>query len=183
MKKLIFKVFLLILSGLPIGLFAQDIMVNGTVTDAVTKEPLPGTAVVVKGTQNGVTTDVDGRFTLKVEAKDVPEESQRLVLNHAKAAYLYFLNFPEIDVEALEILRQHHGSKHGVGFPVSPDLGLHPLSYIFMICEELAYQLIQTGDLKNLPKILDQMYDRMRTPDNAKYLKAMKEISQISLLN
>lgn len=71
MKKLIFKVFLLILSGLPIGLFAQDIMVNGTVTDAVTKEPLPGTAVVVKGTQNGVTTDVDGRFTLKVEAKDV----------------------------------------------------------------------------------------------------------------
>lgn len=71
MKKLIFKVFLLILSGLPIGLFAQDALINGTVTDAVTKEPLPGTAVVVKGSQIGITTDVDGKFTLKVGAKDV----------------------------------------------------------------------------------------------------------------
>jgi TonB-linked SusC/RagA family outer membrane protein len=71
MKKLIFKVFLLILSGLPIGLFAQDVLINGTVTDAVTKEPLPGTAVVVKGSQIGITTDVDGKFTLKVGAKDV----------------------------------------------------------------------------------------------------------------
>ena len=45
----------------------QQITVSGTIVD--TKGvPIPGVSVVVKGTTKGITTDLDGRFTLVVES-------------------------------------------------------------------------------------------------------------------
>lgn len=46
--------------------FAQSITVKGTVYDAQSQEPMPGAAVMVKGTTNGVATGPDGQFTIKV---------------------------------------------------------------------------------------------------------------------
>ena len=46
------------------GMYAQNIKVTGTVTDASNGDPLIGAAVVVKGTTNGTSTDLDGRFEL-----------------------------------------------------------------------------------------------------------------------
>lgn len=40
--------------------------INGTVTEEKTGEALIGAAVILKGTTNGVTTDLDGKFSLKV---------------------------------------------------------------------------------------------------------------------
>lgn len=53
---------------------AQDITVTGVVRDEK-GETLPGAAVVVSGTQRGVTTDIDGVFTINVKATDVLEVS------------------------------------------------------------------------------------------------------------
>ncbi len=47
--------------------WAQTV-VNGTVVDASNGEPLPGAAVKVKGSQQGVLTDANGKFKLNVEA-------------------------------------------------------------------------------------------------------------------
>ncbi len=47
-----------------IPLFAQNIDVTGTVTDA-TGEPLIGVTVMVAGTSNGTATDLDGNYALK----------------------------------------------------------------------------------------------------------------------
>jgi outer membrane cobalamin receptor len=41
--------------------FAQ---ITGTVVDSETNEPLPGASVIIKGTQNGTTTDFDGLFSI-----------------------------------------------------------------------------------------------------------------------
>ena len=46
-------------------LFAQQINVSGTVTDS-NQEPVIGASVFEKGTSNGIITDVDGNFSLKV---------------------------------------------------------------------------------------------------------------------
>ena len=59
--------------GLPV-LFAQNITVTGTVTDAQ-KEPIIGAAVMQEGTTNGTATDVDGNFSLQVPAGAVLEFS------------------------------------------------------------------------------------------------------------
>lgn len=50
-------------------LFAQEIQVNGTVTDEI-NETLPGVSVLVKGTQTGTITDMDGNFSIKATATD-----------------------------------------------------------------------------------------------------------------
>ena len=42
--------------------------VSGTVLDSGNKEPLTGVTVLEKGTLNGISTDADGKFTLKTDA-------------------------------------------------------------------------------------------------------------------
>lgn len=47
--------------------YAQKGMVSGKVTDASTGETLPGATVMVKGTNQGTTTDIDGNYRIDVE--------------------------------------------------------------------------------------------------------------------
>ena len=64
------RLFLVALfSVLAIGAYAQSKTVSGTVIDQ-TGEPVIGANVLVKGTTNGVITDLDGKFTLT----NVPEK-------------------------------------------------------------------------------------------------------------
>lgn len=53
---------------LPVGAWAQNIQLSGTVTDA-TGETVIGASVLEKGTTNGVITDIDGNFALSVSPK------------------------------------------------------------------------------------------------------------------
>ncbi|TYP95575.1 TonB-dependent Receptor Plug Domain [Fodinibius salinus] len=47
-------------------LYAQQGTIRGTVTDAADGEPLVGVNILVKGTSNGASTDLDGKFDIKV---------------------------------------------------------------------------------------------------------------------
>ena len=55
--------------------FAQQITVTGTVTSSADGYGVIGAAVMEKGTSNGAVTDLDGNFTLKVEAGKLLEIS------------------------------------------------------------------------------------------------------------
>ena len=58
--------FLLLTLGLAgITLQAQDLEVKGIVKDALTGESLIGVNVLIKGTNSGTTTDIDGSFILE----------------------------------------------------------------------------------------------------------------------
>jgi len=60
---------LLFIGGMTQAIFAQEKIVTGTVTsDGV---PLPGVAVVVKGTEKGTTTDFDGKYQIEVSPDNV----------------------------------------------------------------------------------------------------------------
>ena len=48
---------------------AQSIVVSGTVTDKLTKEPIPGVSVTVKGKTIGSSTDQNGRFSFTTTEK------------------------------------------------------------------------------------------------------------------
>lgn len=64
------RFILLILALLPFSAFAQ-VKVSGTVTDSATKESMIGAGVLVKGTTNGVVTDMDGHYEITVPSGDV----------------------------------------------------------------------------------------------------------------
>ena len=65
MKKLL---SLLLFVAMAMFVSAQDFKVSGTVVDSETGETLIGVSVLEKGTTNGVVTDFDGNFTIKVNA-------------------------------------------------------------------------------------------------------------------
>lgn len=58
------KLILLILTVLSNLVFSQTAAIRGKVTDATTGEELPGTNILVVGTNTGTTTDFDGNFAL-----------------------------------------------------------------------------------------------------------------------
>lgn len=67
----------------------QQIKVSGKITDSATKEGIPGANVVVKGTTNGVVTDMDGNYTLSVPDRNsiivfsfVGYDSQEIQVNN-----------------------------------------------------------------------------------------------------
>ena len=47
--------------------FAQGLQVKGVVTSADDGQPTPGVSVVVKGTTNGMITDMNGNYTLNAQ--------------------------------------------------------------------------------------------------------------------
>lgn len=63
----IYKLCSLVLLSLFVstGFALAQIEVSGTVTDDL-GDPLPGAAVLVKGTSNGTVTDLDGNYTISV---------------------------------------------------------------------------------------------------------------------
>ena len=65
----LFKVFLTLWAVLyfSVGVFAQQITVNGVVQDTQ-GEPIIGANILVKGTSNGTITDLDGNFQLTADA-------------------------------------------------------------------------------------------------------------------
>ena len=62
---------LLVLSLIDTSVFGQVRTITGTVTDKSTNETLPGASVVVKGTAKGVSTDINGKFSLSVSPSDL----------------------------------------------------------------------------------------------------------------
>ena len=71
-RRTIVAIAALLLSAL--GLYAQKIQVKGVVLDDEGM-PFPGASVVEVGTRNGVSTDLDGHFTLSVRPEAVLEIS------------------------------------------------------------------------------------------------------------
>ena len=70
MKAIYKKLFILLLL-LPAGLMAQSSL-SGVVVDSKSNQPVPGVNVVVKGAQQSVATDFDGKFKLsKIKQGDV----------------------------------------------------------------------------------------------------------------
>ena len=67
MKHFFFMVILLV-TGLLQQVHAQNRSLSGRVTDRSNGQGLPGVTVLVKGTTVGVSTNVDGNFTLDVPA-------------------------------------------------------------------------------------------------------------------
>jgi len=46
--------------------YAQEIEITGTVYDKSDHSPIPGVNVIIKGTNQGTATDINGKYSLKV---------------------------------------------------------------------------------------------------------------------
>ena len=72
MKKNLKSIFVvLVLSVVQIYAFAQVQTIKGVVSDAVNNEPIPGVNVIEDGTNHGVITNVNGKYSIKVKKGSV----------------------------------------------------------------------------------------------------------------
>ena len=71
MKKHRFLIWLLTLIIGTVSLSAQEAYTLRGVVEDSAGEPLTGASVLVKGTTNGVASDIDGNFAIKVKKGDV----------------------------------------------------------------------------------------------------------------
>jgi TonB-linked SusC/RagA family outer membrane protein len=69
MKVNMLQNFIFFLLLLPVSAWCQ-VTVTGTVTDAVTKEPLIGVTILEKETEQGTVSDLDGRFSIVLKSVD-----------------------------------------------------------------------------------------------------------------
>jgi len=65
MKTQYLLILLIVLSSFSVK--SQTITYSGTITDAVSNDPLIGVTLLVEGSENGTLTDIDGRFELNAE--------------------------------------------------------------------------------------------------------------------
>jgi TonB-linked SusC/RagA family outer membrane protein len=91
--------------------FAQEKSVSGVVSDDKGL-PIPGVNVIVRGTQNGVQTDFDGKYTITVNTGDVLEFSflgfkNQTVTVGAQSSYNVSLEIAatEIDAAVIDVYR------------------------------------------------------------------------------
>ena len=68
MKQTIFALLFFLSS---FAVYAQELNVKGVVTSADDGQPIPGATVVVKGKTTGITTNLDGAYTLKVQGNSI----------------------------------------------------------------------------------------------------------------
>ena len=61
---------------------------------------------------------------------------------HAYHASEFVKNYPGIPLGADAMIKQHHGTKNGVGFPQSPSPGISPLAIVFLVVEDFAKRLL-----------------------------------------
>ncbi|MCX6268422.1 MAG: SusC/RagA family TonB-linked outer membrane protein, partial [Bacteroidetes bacterium] len=72
MKEKLFAAWLFLMILNPItSAYAQTTNVKGTVISKDDNQTIPGVNVLVKGTTHGVVTDIDGRYAIQAEKKDV----------------------------------------------------------------------------------------------------------------
>ncbi len=83
----------------------ENMNVSGIVKDKKTGETLPFAKVIAKEKNNGVTTNIDGYFTLF----DVPSDTSVLMVSYIGYQNKYVRLTPETDVSQLEILLEDFG--------------------------------------------------------------------------
>jgi outer membrane receptor protein involved in Fe transport len=62
-------VTLIILCATGVSVYAQSVVLSGTVVDKTTREPIPGAGVTVKGTSSATATNANGKYTLTTTQK------------------------------------------------------------------------------------------------------------------
>ena len=78
--------------------------------------------------------------------QDVWHEDKKVILEHALKASEVVAKYKNAPEQSDEIVKQHHGSRSGIGLPTTIESDLHPLSLCLMAAQELAFNILKGPD-------------------------------------
>jgi len=79
------------------------------------------------------------------ELLNISAAEQNSIIGHALTSSELVHHYQRAPIEAFEIIKQHHGSVTGVGFPQDISPVLLPLSKCLMAAQEVSYQILMEG--------------------------------------
>lgn len=111
--------------------------------------------------------------------KDLWPEDKKAVNEHALKASEIVTKYKNAPADADIIVKQHHGSADGVGFPPVSDLIL-PLAKCLMAAQELAYSILKQPG-KSPESIVNQAVNRFQGSPIHSYLEAFEKSCKANL--
>jgi len=108
--------------------------------------------------------------------KDLTKFEIELVETHANKISNLLLQYPKLPSGIDVLVKQHHGSSNGIGFPENFSNNISPMAISFIVIEDFVTQLILSNDLTSIPRILYVLKDRYTLPS---YKKTVHELFQL----
>lgn len=124
---------------------------------------------------------LDNEKLLKIRDQHSLDQSLNLeerlkVQRHALNAIEMLQSFEGIPAGVETIIREHHGDKNGLIFKEVPDIGISPLSRIFMIAEEFSVlSLANEFEEPDIPKIILELKRKFPNEDTLKFIRILED--------
>lgn len=106
------------------------------------------------------------RSVIDLERSNLSSEVKKKVINHANLSADIIDKFPKVPIGVSSIIKEHHGSKSGSGFPDSLSIGITQLSMMFIVVEHFVDEFLK---IVGPPSAKD--FERIFTILSAKYNK------------
>lgn len=113
-----------------------------------------------------------------LEKQQLNDKDWDLAFGHALEASVFIQDYPESTPELMQIIREHHGSINGKGFPTSPDRRISDLSKVLIIAEAFAREMFKYKESGNHePKpIIAALYEQFSTPDMIAIITSLESV-------
>lgn len=123
------------------------------------------------------TVEYDFSSQSKIKSTVLSPEQIEKIKNHASEASLLIEKFPSIPMGVSQIIKEHHGSKSGIGFNDTQSATLQPLAIIFMVTEDFILQFLalKTPSKDEVVKIISQLKDKYNKGSYRKAVLVLEE--------
>lgn len=106
-------------------------------------------------------------------------EAKTLVEKHAQLAAEYVAKFPHAPMGSDQIIRQHHGQLHGLGFSDHYGANMSPMAMVFIVAEEFTRIIMkQETGMMNREEMLREVKEGFTTN---RFLKIVEKLETITL--
>ena len=115
----------------------------------------------------------------ELKQSNLSEEKKLQVEKHAQLAAEYVAKYPHAPMGSDQIIRQHHGQLHGLGFTDQYGASISPMAMVFIVAEEFTRLIMEQDSL-----ILDReaMLEQMKkTFTTNRFQKIVQKLETITL--
>lgn len=121
-----------------------------------------------------------GRINNEIELENLSEKERKRMMNHALDSSIMVEKFPNVPNGVGAILKEHHGSKNGIGFPDTLSIAINPLSMMFIVVEHFVDEFLMikgnvgSEDMKKIFAKLGEHYQK------ATYLQTLQALQKMT---
>ena len=106
---------------------------------------------------------------------ELSDHEKQLVLEHAKTSLMAVDKHPMMNSYIRQVMLESHGKENGIGMEENPAEGLHVLSKIFIIADNVVKILLNPDMPSTKKEILPILYERFSNPSYQKIIKTLEQ--------